>query len=87
MDVLREAWKHVAENRGAKGIDSETIDAIEKPGVDNFLKELQRELVEESYRVQPIKRVYIPQSDGGERPVGIPTVKDRVFQQAACFIM
>jgi len=60
MDVLREAWKHVAENKGTPGIDAETIEAIEKQGVDEFLKELQRELVEESYRVQCIKRVYIP---------------------------
>ena len=87
MDVLREARKHVAENKGALGIDGETIEAIEKRGVDEFLKELQRELVEESYRVQRVKRVYIPKPDGGERPLGIPTVKDRVVQQAVRFII
>ena len=86
-DVLREAWRHVAKNKGAPGIDGETIEAIEKTGVDEFLKELQRELIEESYRVQCVKRVYIPKPDGGKRPLGIPTVKDRVVQQAVRLII
>jgi len=87
MDILREAWKHVAKNKGAPGIDGGTIEAIEKTGVDNFLEELRRELVEESYRVQCVKRVYIPKPDGEKRPLGIPTVKDRVVQQAVRLII
>jgi group II intron reverse transcriptase/maturase len=87
MDILREAWKHVAKNRGTPGIDGGTIEAIEKTGADEFLRALQRELVEESYRVQCVKRVYIPKPDGGKRPLGIPTVKDRVVQQAVRLII
>ena len=87
MDVLREAWRRVAENRGAAGIDGETIEVVEKQGVDEFLKELQNELAEESYRVQSVKRVYISKPDGGKRPLGIPTVKDRVVQQAVRLII
>ena len=86
-DVLREAWERVKRNRGAAGIDKETIDAIENMGVEQFLSEIQAVLRAGQYRPQPVKRRYIPKSDGRQRPLGIPTVRDRVVQMAAKVII
>ena len=76
-DILRKAWKLVSQNKGSPGIDGESIDDI-KGREDDFLKELQKELENKEYMIPNIKRVYIPKSDGKQRPLGIPTVKDRV---------
>lgn len=81
--VLLRAWEKVKENKGAPGIDNQTIEDVEKEGLVNFIKGIQRELREGTYKPQPVRRVYIPKADGSKRPIGIPTVKDRVVQMAA----
>ena len=81
-DILEEAWKNVAANHGTAGIDNQTIEDIKAYGTDRFLGELQQELINETYTVSDVRRVFIPKPDGKERPLGIPTVKDRIVQQA-----
>ena len=62
-------------DKGAAGIDEQTLEEIEAIGVDNFLKGIQQELKARTYRPHPARRVYIPKSDGGKRPLSIPTIK------------
>jgi RNA-directed DNA polymerase len=86
-DVLRKAWNQVRSNRGAAGIDGESIAEIEARGAEAWLDEVQAELREGRYRPKPVRRQYIPKGDGRERPLGIPTVKDRVVQMAAKMVI
>jgi group II intron reverse transcriptase/maturase len=86
-DVLAEAWERVKRNKGAAGVDAETIADIEGYGVERFLVELHVVLRAGEYRPQAVLRRYIPKADGKKRPLGIPTVRDRVVQAAAKLVL
>lgn len=84
-DVLREAWRRVKANHGSAGIDGITIEGIEDE--DTLISEIRNELLNKSYTVEKIRRVFIPKNNGKLRPLGIPTVKDRIVQQAVKLIV
>jgi len=86
-DILAYAYALVKANRGAPGVDGVRFEDIEKYGVERFLAELRQELQEKRYRPEAVLRVMIPKPNGGERPLGIPTVKDRVVQAAAKLVL
>ena len=85
--MLREAWKHVKENDGSPGIDKVSVEDVERYGVGAYLEELGEELRKRTYRPMPVKRVMIEKENGGERPLGIPTIRDRIAQTVCKMIL
>jgi RNA-directed DNA polymerase len=88
-DVLQVAWEQVRRNKGAAGIDGETLKAVEAYGVERMLEELRERLLSGRYRPQPARRVYMPKPGrpGERRPLSIPGVRDRVLQTAARLVL
>jgi RNA-directed DNA polymerase len=86
-DILQAAWARVRANKGAAGIDGETLSMIERQGAEQFLAELQALLRSGAYRPQPVRRAYVPKPDGRQRPLGIPAVRDRVVQMATKIVI
>lgn len=86
-DVLTEAYRKVKANGGTSGIDGETCEQIEQRGLDSYLAGLQLEMKEQRYKPQPVRRVYIPKANGKRRPLGIPTVRDRIVQTAFLLVL
>lgn len=87
LDILWRAWKEVRENKGSAGIDGITFEMIEEYGVEEYLLDIQEDLQNKKYRPKPVKRVYIPKPDGKQRPLGIPTIRDRIVQQACKIVI
>ncbi|SDW92998.1 group II intron reverse transcriptase/maturase [Nitrosomonas communis] len=86
-DVLRVAYRRCRANRGAPGYDGISFKQIEDQGVDEWLERLQQELRVGGYQPQPLLRVWIPKAQGGQRPLGIPTIRDRVVQMAVLLVL
>ena len=75
------------ENKGSAGIDGITFEMIEEYGVEEYLLDIQEDLQNKKYKPKPVKRVYIPKPDGKQRPLGIPTIRDRIVQQACKIVI
>ena len=86
-DILHHAYRMARANAGAPGVDGVTFAQIEKQGVEGWLAGLREELVSRTYRPDPVRRVMIPKHGGGERPLGIPSIRDRVIQTAAKIVL
>ena len=86
-EVIEEAYRRAKANGGASGIDGETFEDVEKRGVAEYLRELREQMKGRSYKPQPVRRVYIPKANGKKRPLGIPTIRDRIVQTAFLLIL
>jgi RNA-directed DNA polymerase len=86
-DILAHAYDLAKANKGAPGVDGQTFAGIESQGLGKWLAELRKELRTRSYKPQPVRRVMIPKPGGGERPLGIPPIRDRVVQTAAKLVL
>ena len=86
-DILAHAWRIAKANGGAAGVDGKTFADIETEGLEQWLEKLTKELHDKTYRPEPVRRVMIPKPGGGERPLGIPTIRDRVAQTAVKLVI
>ena len=86
-DILEHAYRRSKANAGACGVDGQTFADVESYGEEKWLDELATALKEQTYQPSPVRRAYIPKADGGQRPLGIPTIKDRVAQMAAVLVL
>jgi RNA-directed DNA polymerase len=87
QDILRHAYDRARDNAGAPGVDGVTFEQIDASGVEAWLAGLREDLVSKTYRPAPVRRVMIPKPGGGQRPLGIPTIRDRVVQTAAKLVL
>ncbi len=81
-DILSHAYRLARSNKGAPGVDGQSFERIEAAGLEAWLSGVRDDLRAKTYRPQPVRRVMIPKPGGGERPLGIPTIRDRVVQTA-----
>src|ERR1700689_2728706 len=86
-DILNHAYELARANHGAPGVDGESFEDIEAKGLEEWKNGLREELHKQTYEPQPVRRVKIPKPGGGERPLGIPTIRDRVAQTAAKLVL
>jgi len=86
-DILAHAYERARANKGAPGVDGQTFERIESAGLEKWLAGLQQELRNKTYQPQPVRRVMIPKPGGGERPLGIPSIRERVVQTAAKIVL
>lgn len=85
--MLQESYKRVKASGGSPGIDGEDFSDIEAYGLGKYLEELREEIGKQTYQPQPVKRVWIPKANGSERPLGIPTIRDRIVQMSCKMVI
>jgi len=86
-DVIEHAYRRCRSHGGAAGVDGENFSDIESQGVQSWLGELRQALRDKRYQATPVRRVWLPKSNGGRRPLGIPNIRDRVVQMAAVLVL